>query len=843
MLVLEVRAGGEARVPWNRRYHCKTPNFNPSWGGVGLWVAEPTICVRFYPYGRGSEMGRRKSGFGGSGLPVIVLGGIIWLATAVYNFILQYAVPIIAIVAIAGVAAAVAWVSRGKRRNDKFSASEELRPSRQVRSAPISWASWIPFSESIRFRDAIIPGGMIYVGDAVALPQHQYTTQYALNPELPVGRSADVSGDSMPYWPSYAEISPAARRAFVDWMRTGRSDPKYGIGHVFLFFYGLEHRQFIETNADDIDTITSEVRRLLTIYGSNDSFTRYATDFLACSDLLTSNVVVPVLEPPESYLPELSVAMRVYLGARLAGLGSLTADDALLWVMHSPDANLRTPVRRCFDEFRHLWIAHFNALFPNGFKVSKPDRNLSITYRAASGAFEVEVQGRYTAYPDVTCLHRALMPLKILVEQCTAELEAFSRFVGRNPLLRTSFEAALLLPPIIRTAEINSAAQPLQAYIQQMMAGRGTTTAPLSDLLKMLPSTSSKAGQSPFDTLCRGLDAINVAIEPDRRYGGRAPQSDSHVVIFNAKGGGPVDSNRPEYIAARKQIEIGALAAAADGQGSAQELQTIVKRIQANALISQTERLRLIAYAVTVFKNPPKPGTAFKRLSEIDLADRKAIAETAADVVKVQDRVGPKEVKFLERLNKALQLPPTDVYSRLHRRLASTDEPVPILTEVRKPGIAIKNVTAEAARTTGISPKATSTVREGAIEIDEKRLATIQRQTKEVSDLLSGIFVEDQQPVVAAKASSGGEIRGLDSSHAELVKYLASKGQVNRSEFDSRARTLKLLPDGAIERINDWSFEQFEEPLLEDGDDVVLAAHLKDQLMQLQQLGNDRGSL
>jgi hypothetical protein len=47
----------------------------------------------------------------------------------------------------------------------------------------------------------------------------------------------------MPYWPSYGDISPAARRAFLDWLSTGRQDSTYGIGHVFIFFYGLEHRQ------------------------------------------------------------------------------------------------------------------------------------------------------------------------------------------------------------------------------------------------------------------------------------------------------------------------------------------------------------------------------------------------------------------------------------------------------------------------------------------------------------------------------------------------------------------------------------------------------------------------
>ncbi len=46
----------------------------------------------------------------------------------------------------------------------------------------------------------------------------------------------------MYYWPHYAQISPEARLAQLQWQSTGRRDPRFGIGHVFIFFYGLEHR-------------------------------------------------------------------------------------------------------------------------------------------------------------------------------------------------------------------------------------------------------------------------------------------------------------------------------------------------------------------------------------------------------------------------------------------------------------------------------------------------------------------------------------------------------------------------------------------------------------------------
>jgi hypothetical protein len=46
---------------------------------------------------------------------------------------------------------------------------------------------------------------------------------------------------------------------------------------------------------------------------------------------------------------------------------------------------------------------------------------------------------------------------------------------------------------------------------------------------------------------------------------------------------------------------------------------------------------------------------------------------------------------------------------------------------------------------------------------------------------------------------------------------------------------MKLLAEGALERINDWSFDRFDEPLLEDGNEIVMAPHLRPRLAELRE--------
>ncbi|MEN1436945.1 TerB N-terminal domain-containing protein, partial [Pseudomonas aeruginosa] len=99
----------------------------------------------------------------------------------------------------------------------------------------------------------------------------------------PVARGiVDIAERLTSYWPSYDNITTEARRAYLQWLSSGRKAPHANIGYVFLFFYGLERRAFVDakTNqaaAAEIPSIIAEVERLLSIYDENHSFNTYAS--------------------------------------------------------------------------------------------------------------------------------------------------------------------------------------------------------------------------------------------------------------------------------------------------------------------------------------------------------------------------------------------------------------------------------------------------------------------------------------------------------------------------------------------------------------------------------------
>lgn len=181
-------------------------------------------------------------------------------------------------------------------------------------------ARWVPPGEEVVVRDVKIPGGMIYVGRSAASGQYRHADSCVIDPRLPVGVLADVSGTTVPYWPAYAGIEPRARRAFLEWLASGRSNPDAYIGYVFIFFYGLERRYFIEGDRRDHQIITDEVNRLLAIYSGNNSFKSYARRFLDVLAVLHATEERPVPSPDLAGGYEMPMAVQKYLGQRLSGM-------------------------------------------------------------------------------------------------------------------------------------------------------------------------------------------------------------------------------------------------------------------------------------------------------------------------------------------------------------------------------------------------------------------------------------------------------------------------------------------------------------------------------------------
>jgi tellurite resistance protein len=672
-------------------------------------------------------------------------------------------------------------------------------------------ACWVEKATSVMVGSRTVTVDMVYYGTP---GRHDPARDKSrIDPALPIDPRGDRSGDTLTYWQSYDRLDPRARWTYLDWLEGGRTDRTIPIGYVFVFFYGLEQRLLVDDAKEEAPAIFGEVRRLLAIHGENYSFASYASKLLALSCLYGEGSDEPITKaPPHNYEMELPLNLRVRLGSRIERNEPFDADDCLLWVLSLPDVYLRTPGQRCFEELLDLWRVRFAVRNPEGLRVRRPKAKIRSQYQAASNTFFRPIE---MDLPDISGTQAPLAGLRTILDGCMEDLSTYSRLLGRDPEARGKLRGDLLLPLELRR-ERPSFAECRSALGLSTVGGLATVVDVAGALDLELEPGAEKLPASSVRQMGLALDALDLGFEPDRRYGpATALRADGRIALFAASLGGAVDPDRGAYAAARGMVEVAMLAAVSDGTVASSEMDAIERRLRATPELKDEEITRLLACGSALAADPPKVRAALKKLADVAPESRAALAASAVEAVLADGRVLPDEVRFLEALHAALGLPASALYSALHRSgedvgpvevVSAIDErTVPLPAEPKRPGVSI----------------------------DAARLERIRGETTQVSAMLAAIFVEEEPepaPAPPPKASvTASAFAGLDVPHSDLLIRLLA-GPMSRTDFDALATELRLMPDGAIETLNEWGFDTLGEPIVEDDDDVRVASEVIDQI-------------
>ena len=663
-------------------------------------------------------------------------------------------------------------------------------------------ARWIPPGESVDIAGVTLHGGMLYVGTSLPTPMGD-NDPCLIDPSKPLAVRGDYTIREMGYWPSYAEISKTARRAYLSWLAGGRSDPEADIGFVFLYFYGLERRAIVDATKDkraqaDWPVITAELRRLLGIYGeSSHAFRRYAgalLDWVASADYAPKLYDKPVPSFPKTF--EVPLYVRLALGQAALDGAPIPAQLALAWVRLDPSIALRTPATRCVEEFDRLFTLNYTDTFGDGLKVPRNRTKLKLVYRPASAGFlgYKDIELTFGETPDVTVLTAPVRKLQQVVESTTQELNGFSRFLGKNPNAKASLEGLLLLPVSIWPS---SARRELRALL--MRAPNSPVLMPYQALLDTLGAKSPLTKDKTL-SLAKALAAEHIGLVPDVLYGAKAPKPDEMIALFSL----PEADNGPSpaYQAALLTLQLASAVAAADGDHSDDEFEHLKDKVGTWSHLAAPQGYRLLAHLHLLRATPVSIGALKKKLEPLETSAKETIAAFMATVAQSDGTVTPAEVKILEKIYKALGIDAKKVFSDIH-------------------AVAVGSTA--------------STTTEAAIEtsgfrLDPARITALQKDTERVSALLGTIFTEEESgtsAVVTSEPEAEPEaepppagILGLDETHTALARMLLSRPAWSRGELLDMAADLELMLDGALEQINDAAFDAHDIPFTE-GEDPV----------------------
>jgi len=653
-----------------------------------------------------------------------------------------------------------------------------------------------------------LPGGMIYVGSRLTAPNGR-TDPCLINDRLPIARTGDYRVRQMGYWPSYSEISASERRAYLNWLAEGRTAADCDIGYVFLFFYGLERRIILDSQGDgagkaDWPAIIEELRRLLAIYGEKSgSFRHYASELLSWIEL--DGVSAPLYEQPVPTLPksyQLPLYLRVALGQAAVHHAPLPPSLALAWVRLSPDIYLRTAATRCPAEFERLFAQRYQEAFGTGLVLRENRTKLKFSYRAASaGLLGTTITTSFGDIPDVTAVTEPIKRLRDIANQCTEELDSYSRLLGRDPSLAGSLESLLSLPTAIWPGEARAELDGLVSRVRD-----GYLILTVNELLAKLGGMKQPPSRDRIRSLARTLESAQIGMEPYVLGGAKVPSEEDSVVLFPLSTPDAGAELGPQYQTIALTLQLGAALAQADGNFSAQEISHLRAKVDGWSHLKPAERTRLHAHLQWLVANPPTLTTLKRKLEPLDSSARETIAAFTVTLAQSDGYVSPEEIKFLEKLYKALEIEPKRVFSDI-----------------------------QAAGTGGITPAAATKPTKRGFHLDADRIMALQNDTARVSKLLSDIFA-DEAPVPEVSPSEAESsdapclLLGLDEPHSALARLLLSRPQWARAELQDAAADLGLMLDGALEQINEAAFDAFDAPLCESDDPIDINTELLEKI-------------
>ncbi|MCB9373153.1 MAG: TerB N-terminal domain-containing protein [Microthrixaceae bacterium] len=684
-----------------------------------------------------------------------------------------------------------------------------------------------------------IPGGMIYVGTGVASAAGHGIEPALIDPRLRVDWARpDWQGLGFSYWPSYDRIPEQARAAYLSWL-AGTRDQPVQIGYVFLYFYGLERRALtdlgISATDPELELIVAEVNRLLAIYGpASSSFDGYASSFL---NLLSAvKAVHEPISPPDHHAAkrswEIPLTVRIGLGRFVAAGRPIPASWALSLVRTHPEAYLRTPAKRCPDEFDALFKLRYCAKYGDGMVVAAPKATVSVTYRPASAGFRGQIHHRLEAIPDITGLAGPINKLREIAGMCTDELDAYSRFVGRHPESKGSPRAVGLLPADLVAGGSSASIGQVRDWVQEHIA-KGPSVVSFDDLVELWsPGHAAKLVKADAVSIASLVEKFGAGVEPDVRFGAATPKPGSTAVLFPQSPGAPAAPS-PGYSAAATLVHLTAVVAAADGSVSPEERAQVADHIETVLGLNEFERSRLNAHLLWLTAGKPALGGMKRRLEALTAAQRASIGRLLVDVAAADGQVTPDEITTLTKVYRLLCLDEADVYRTVHA-LASGDAGPPTV----RPAEHEKRWSIPAAPT--IDDIESPVV---AVRLDPEIVAARLAETATVTALLADIFTDDEpetdsasHPAAEASVVDDADvvpIEGLDGAHSALAHRLRSQSSWDRSEAGEIAASLGLpLLDGALDRINEAALDLCGDPLVEGDDPLEINHYAVEELFQ-----------
>ncbi len=702
---------------------------------------------------------------------------------------------------------------------------------RRVTGTPRSAWRWVPPGEQATVGGHVIPGGLVYVGHHLGEPS-------LINPDLPVatspGRTAVPGGGPTL---AYHLLSAAVRSAYLEWLAGGRH-ADVPVGLVTLFCFGLERRLLLDDDPAvhrELPAITAEVRRLRITYGSRATALCNVLDHLLdLLELLTAPRQAPAGRPDR----DTPTAVRTGLARFAAASAPLPADWARLWLRCHPTLTPRRSETDCPAEFDRLFTVRYHDRFGAGLILPSHGAGLRLRYRPANPVLVTTLVCR-ADLPDPLIEPLAGRPLVALRDEVAGALDPYRRWLDHFPQGRDSLAVVPMLPPELVDAR-HGRLGAFRVWAERRLDGQPRALIEVGEFREFWSSAAPErmAGEEAA-TLLAVLGRLGLGVEPDVRFGAAA-LAPGPAVLFRLGGpaaGRPSRSFRSAAAIARCAAAVASSAGLVEvcGPTGSTLLATTVD-LAAALRLDPGEDLRLAArlgWLLTIRVDVDRLG---RQTSMLTAAERETAGHYLIRVAGTADPVaGPATVAALIRIYRILGLPPELVFQRLHEHGTAGGRIVRprAAAEITGLGGADEPVTVQPA---GSHPIAYALPWAPAppigLQLDAALVREKERESRAAAALLRQIFDEGPPVVEEPQLPAEEPITGFDQAHGALLRALAVRSSWTRDEFVSLAAAHGVMPDGALDLLNEVAIDTVGAPVVEGGDTLTVADDILTELLK-----------
>lgn len=634
----------------------------------------------------------------------------------------------------------------------------ELNTTQQSQNKSIG--TWIQPNKAVKVVGITITKGYIYFGGQLKSFSNDSTEASLLDATLPINmKNPDFNGEQMNYWPQYYCISPESRAAYINWLAGDRNDPKSYIGYVFLYFYGIERRLLIDNNngivsEEEYKKLITEVERLQTIYKHNKSFKNYTTNFLSFLWAIKSHNELHL--PSKNLLignNNFTYAFKYLLAKTVSDNMPISSELALAWVKSHPDFHLKTPVRRCPNEFNLLFIIRFKQKYKDAFIIKPNKVNLNLTYNPAS----VSLQGYKSIkfdLPDVSRLKSPIKKLVNLANSCTSELDDYSRYIGKTNKSRNSLMAQVHLPDDFIIFLSTTPFRLLQHWINTQIEQHSGLCS-VKELFKHIGYKSKKIiTNNDAEIIARLIEQSGFGMAPDIRYHHAKIDIAGKVVFFSQKHG---NAFQPSHYFNQSGITIrlGCIIAKIKKNKNEHEVNLLENLISQNSKLSNIEKCSLSAYLQWRLNSPNNLNGLKVRLEKLQKHEKESISDILVNVALADGIVSTYEINQLEKIYTYIGLDKSVVLNNIHKFTSN--------------------------RSSRIVQKSNSATLESSF-LNKDLLKIYEDETHEIQSVLESIFIEEshinkeQNSLISDEPlSDSNNKHSIDEPYYKLFEKLITK--------------------------------------------------------------------